>query len=250
MNAQRQQQGAAGAAPVLALLLSLWGQQAAGASMNVNPVRLELAGAGQSTELRIRNDDLKAISVEVTAWEWTQSPQGEDRLDATGELLAVPPIFTIEPGRQQIVRIAFLGTPEPGQERTFRLLATELAPPSGPQGASISMRVQLSLPVFVTDPGGELRPDLKLVGVRRAEQGTLVTLRNEGTAHVKLRSVELIGADGTLPGPGSKPAGQARYLLPGTTLDVLIPGDAGTPERVRITPEKGEGWEHEVGPAE
>jgi len=242
--------GAASAAPILALLLCLLGQQAVAASMNVNPVRLTLQKPGQSTELRIRNDGLEPISVEVTSWAWSQSEAGEDRLEPTDQILAVPPIFTLQAGKQQIVRVAFLGNAHSESERTFRLLATELAPPSGPQGSAVSMRVQLSLPIFVTAPGTSPKPEIQLVSTSTTREGTVVTLRNSGNAHVKLRTLEVIGSQGTLPARGDRPVGQARYLLPGTTMEFLIPGDAGTLQGVRITPEKGKGWEHAVATPE
>jgi len=243
--------GAALAAPFLGTLLLCWQGLALAAAIDVNPVRLDLAGAGESRELRIRNEDLKPVSVEVTAWAWSQDSEGGDRLDQTEDILAVPPIFTIEPGAQQIVRVAFLGDITPGKEMSYRLLATELAPPAGPQGPAVSMRLQISLPVFVTAPGDSPRADISLLSTRQTPLGTEVILSNTGTAHTKLRSVQVTGSDGgTMPGPGQPRVGQARYLLPGSTGRFVIPGNPGTPLRVRISPESGEGWEHAVARSE
>ena len=91
MAAGHKKQGAAFAAPFLGSLLLCWQGLGQAAAIDVNPVRLDLAGAGQSRELRIRNEDLKAVSVEVTAWAWSQDAEGGDRLDPTEDVLAVPP---------------------------------------------------------------------------------------------------------------------------------------------------------------
>jgi len=216
------------------------------AAVDVNPVRLDLHHAGVSAELRIRNEDTIPVSMDVIAMLWSQNDLGENQLAETDQILAVPPIFTIEPGSQQIVRVAFLGNPDPEAEHTFRLLITELAPPAGPQGTAVTMRLQVSLPVFVTAPGLDAQPEIELVSVDQTEEGTYVSLHNAGNAHVKLKSVEVTGGAGTLPEKDQTPVAQARYLLPGATVEFLVPGDPGVLKHVNITSEKGRGWEHAV----
>lgn len=216
------------------------------AAVDVNPVRLDLHQSGVSAELRIRNEDTMPVSMDVVAMLWSQNDLGENQLEETDQILAVPPIFTIEPGSQQIVRVAFLGNPDPEKEHTFRLLITELAPPAGPQGNAVTMRIQVSLPVFVTTPGLNAQPDIQLLSVDKMDQGTYVTLHNAGNAHVKLKSVEVTGAAGTMPEKDETPVGQALYLLPGSQVELMVPGDPGALQRVNITSDRGRGWEHAV----
>jgi fimbrial chaperone protein len=220
------------------------------AAVDVNPVRLDLHRVGVSAELRIRNEDTTPVSMDVVAMLWSQNDLGENQLAETDQILAVPPIFTIEPGSQQIVRVAFLGNPDPDAEQTFRLLITELAPPAGPQGTAVTMRLQVSLPVFVMAPGLDAQPNIELVSADKTEQGTYVSLHNAGNAHVKLTSVEVTGAAGTMPEKDKTPVGQARYLLPGSTVEFLVPGDPGALQRVNIISDRGRGWEHAVAKPE
>jgi len=250
MRSRGKHKGAAYAAPLLGLLMAFWDVCAVAAAVDVNPVRLEIRRAGESTELHIRNEDSIPVSMDVTAMRWSQSVDGEDRLAETDEILAVPPIFTIEPGGQQIVRVAFLGAIDTDREQTFRLLVTELAPPAGPQGAAVSMRLQISLPIFVAAPGQTIGPKIQLAATRQSESGTFVTLHNAGRSHVKLKSVSVVGSEGTLPAEGQPAVGLARYLLPGTTMEFFIPGDAGALQRVLVVPDQGKGWEHAVATPE
>ena len=238
--------GAAFAAPVLALMALLWGSVAAGAAMDVNPVRIDLNRVGESAELRISNHDNKPVSVDLATRLWMQDADGKDLLGETDEILAVPPIFTIPPGGQQMVRVAFLGEMDPGLERTFRLLITELNPPVEQNVPAVTMRLQISLPVFVAPSVQSASPDIQLVSARQSDQGTHVSLRNAGNAHVKLKSVEITGSTGTLPEKDKTPIGQARYLLPGATMDFLVSGDPGVLQHVNITSDQGRGWVHAV----
>ncbi|MCJ7555429.1 MAG: fimbria/pilus periplasmic chaperone, partial [Gammaproteobacteria bacterium] len=220
------------------------------AAIDVTPVRIDLRRAGESAELRVSNKDRQPVSVEVVARKLDQDTEGRDILKDTDEILAVPPIFTIAPGGQQIVRIAFLGQPDPAKEGSYRLLVTELDPPAGNQGAAVTMRLQINMPVFVAPASQKASPDIQLVSTRMSEQGTYITLRNAGSAHVKLKSVELIGNTGVMPAEGEPVVGQARYLLPGTTLELLVPGNSGVAERVKITSDRGRGWEYAVAQPE
>ncbi len=246
MVLRRQPRGAAFAAPCLFLALLLCSGFANAAAVDVNPVRLDLTRTGVSAELRIRNEDSTPVSMDVVAMEWTQSDLGEDRLVPSDEILAVPPIFTVQPGAEQIVRVAMLGKANLEAERTFRLLITELAPPEGPQVPGVTMRLQISMPVFVAPQAGSAAPDVQVQSVERTEQGSYVSLRNDGNGHVKLRSVSITGSAGTFPAEGQKPVGQARYILPGATVGFMIPGKVGVPERVDITSDRDGSWGHDV----
>jgi fimbrial chaperone protein len=243
---RRQSRGAAFAAPCLFLALLLSSGFANAAAVDVNPVRVDLTRTGVSAELRIRNEDSTPVSMDVVAMQWTQSDLGEDRLVASDEILAVPPIFTVQPGEEQIVRVAMLGKTNPDAERTFRLLITELAPPEGTQGSGVTMRMQISMPVFVAPQAGSAAPDIQVQSVAKTDQGSYVSLRNDGNGHVKLQSVTITGSAGTFPGQGQKPAGQARYILPGATVGIMIPGEVGVPQRVEITSDRDGSWGHDV----
>jgi fimbrial chaperone protein len=230
----------------MAFLAFLWGMPAFSAAVDVNPVRVDLHRSGVAEELRLRNRGEGPISMEIATMEWSQADNGEDQLVETPEILAVPPIFTIPAGGEQIVRVALLGVADPDKEGTYRLLINELAPAESSVMAGISMRLQLSLPVFVTPPGLVLVPDLELLSARGTERGTRVTLRNAGSVHLKLKSVEVTGSAGTFPEPEARPVGAARYILPGASIELLVPGDAGTLRSVNVTPDGGRGWEYAV----
>jgi fimbrial chaperone protein len=216
---------------------------ALGASLDVNPVRIDLVGRGQAAELRLTNTGGEALALQVDALKWEQDVSGVDRLVATDELLAVPPLFTLAPGERQIVRIGYLGTASPAREQSFRLLVTELAVPeaSAAQGSQLAMRMRLSIPAFVAPSAATARAELALRDVDASTGSSLLTVENVGNAHARLARIEVLGVDGwqTLP-----EAMTVRYLLPGATTTIPIAAAIEALSAVRIASIDGRDWEY------
>jgi fimbrial chaperone protein len=238
MPHRRAIRGAAFAAPFL-----FWALGASAASLDVNPVRIDIARSARSAELRLTNTATEELSVQIDVRAWSQD-LGADELVETQELLAVPPLVTIPPGERQIVRIGHLATPVPDIEKSFRVIVTELSPSSqGSNGSALSMRLRLSIPVFVAPGSGTAAPDVVIDGLERGTGNAAVTLRNAGTAHVKIDGVELRqhGEWSALPGEALS---QIRYLLPNTRARLSIPQDLADADAIRITSADRKEWEH------
>lgn len=233
-------------AALVALLFLCYAGAAQSASVQVVPVRVDISAQRTAGELRIINSGDKPVSMQVDPREWSQGQDGVDQLTPTEELLAVPPLFTIPPGRDQIVRLGLLGAASPSHEKTFRLLVTELAPPSGERAASaVRIRLQLSIPVFVAPSETEAVPELVVEDTRIAADGVIVKLHNSGNTHVKLKQLSVAATGGDLPDDGR--SGKGRYLLPGTSAEIFVPGQlTGALRSVRIETEDGWSQEHAV----
>src|SRR5690348_12189977 len=80
---------------------------AAGAagSISLSPIRVDLGPGQRSVALTVRNDGAHATLVQAQLVAWSQAGD-DDVLEATADLIVSPPIFTIAPGTEQIVRIA------------------------------------------------------------------------------------------------------------------------------------------------
>src|SRR5262245_58348027 len=93
---------AAVAGPIAASLLPI--AFAVAGSFNVSPVRVELSAQSRTQALTVRNDGAEPSVVQVQLYEWSQEA-GQDILRPTGELLVSPPVFTVQPGQSQLLRI-------------------------------------------------------------------------------------------------------------------------------------------------
>ena len=72
--------------------------------VEVSPVMLELPAGAASTVLTVANRGTQRAAIQVRGFEWKQSPT-EDPLSPTGALLISPPLFELEPGETQVVRL-------------------------------------------------------------------------------------------------------------------------------------------------
>jgi fimbrial chaperone protein len=232
-----------GRAAAAALLLSL-AAGASAASLDVNPVQIDLAPAARSAELKLTNVSNAALSVQVDVREWSQDFDGSEQLADTRALLAVPPIVTIPPGERQVVRIGKLGAPAEDVEKSFRVLVTELAGARAESDApALNMRLRLSIPVFVAPIARPAAADIAVEDVASSEDGTRVTLHNTGNAHAKIERID-VRSEGEWSALPADTLSSLRYLLPDARARLALPGQHVT--AIRIKAEDGGEWEHAV----
>lgn len=207
------------AALVAATALMGHGPPADGA-IEISPVRVDLAPGGTAA-VTLRNAGSVPVSVQADVFDWSQDEAGEDRLEPTGTVVVVPPIFTLEAGARQVVRVAHLGAGT-DTEQSFRLIFSEL-PPAQPEApfVGVAVRLKLSIPVFVAG-ADRPAPGLGVTGFRESDGRGVLSVTNPGRAHAKVVGVTLHRADEA---PVDVPV--VRYLLPGASRDLRFDIPAG-----------------------
>ena len=209
------------AAVSAALSLLLASLQCGAATLNVSPVRIEIAAAERSAVVTLRNESTAPASVQADIHHWGQDEDGGDRLTTTEDLLIVPRIFTIPPGQSQVVRVGRLIEADAESELTYRLIFTELAPPGDSQYSSgIKVRLRLSLPVFLS-PRKAAEPDLNFVRAERNGDSLDVIIHNAGQATTQITGFR-VGAGVGFDSAETEVA-VGGYLLPGSTRRFRLP---------------------------
>ncbi len=178
--------------------------EAGAGSFQVNPIRVDMAKGATTAAITVRNDGEDAIVVQSSVVAWSQD-NGQEVYAPTTEALVTPPIMTVPPGGEQIVRVGLRRTPDPQRELTYRLYLQEVPPPPKPGFTGLQVALRVGLPVFVAPvaPGirrlewsAEIRPD-----------GTIVlAAQNTGNAHVQVTDFQL-----GLPG-GAEPVAHESSL--------------------------------------
>ena len=213
---------------VFGLALLLLAELACAGSFNVRPTRLELSAAQPTDMLTITNPTAAETVIHVQTNLWSQQ-DGADVLEASRDLIAVPPLFTLPPGASQVVRIGLRGAPPPAAERTYRLLLREVPPPPMEGFSGLQVALNLSLPVFV-QPAGPTRPELSW-SLGRSDTGqTTLELDNRGNAHARVLAVMLRSAEQAIEGRNLP-----VYLLPGQRRAWPIDTDASAGTRWTLT---------------
>jgi len=199
----------AAAASIAALMLPI-GAAVAGA-FNVSPVRVELSAADRTQALTVRNEGGEPSVVQVQMLAWSQD-SGQDILQPTTDLLVSPPVFTVQPGKSQLVRIALRSTPDPTRQLSYRAILQEVPGPSRAGGPSLQVALKISLPIFV-EPAVETAPQLDWKAQVNPDGKLLLSAHNSGNGHIQLADFKLSAAGGT----ELVSQQQVSYILPGQT---------------------------------
>ena len=194
------------------------GARAAG-NLSVSPTRVDISEAGTGS-IAVRNAGSDGSILQVTPMRWLDSPL-PDALEPAPELIAVPPVFTLKPGKQQVIRLALRDRKRPTSERSYRLLISEVpAPAAGPtQPTGVRFSLGFNVPVF-QKPAGALADPVWSVVAGRA--GPMLEVRNAGEAHVQLSAVSVRDEVGRT----IADLNDAFYLLPGRSRSWPLPPKA------------------------
>jgi fimbrial chaperone protein len=213
------------AAALLSAALVLGAGEARAAEVQVGPVLVTLTPGTKSAVVTLSNQGKAPVRFELEAKAWRQSPAGEMELSSTDEIAVYPPVLTVPPDEEKVLRVGAV-TPFGPEERSYRIVIQELAPPETPEsGAKVRMLTRILIPVFV----GSTKPVEKasLAGLAVRGGKVAVRLSNEGTVHVRPDSVKLtgLGEAGKVTFEKELPA---WYVLPGGVRDyeAAVPKEA------------------------
>lgn len=168
------------------------------ASFFVSPVRVDLSVRKPTAAMTVRNDSAQPVVIQLQATAWMQA-DGQDRTTPTSDLIATPPLFTLQPQDAQIVRV---GLRKPDvlaiKEQTFRVFLQEVPPRPKPGDQGVTMALRLSIPVFVApaSPKGS-----GLTWRADVQQNGEINLRveNSGDTHSQITQLRLFAEKGEKP---------------------------------------------------
>lgn len=208
---------------ILALFFQTY---ARAAGWDIDPVRIELSQQQQTAALTVKNSSDQATSIQIQAVEWSQH-EGKDIYKPTTELLVSPPIFTIAPKSEQVIRVALRRQADSAKELTYRISLQELPPQQTQSFMGVHVALRVSLPVFVQSTIGLSEPKMSWEVLQLPENQLKVVLRNTGNAHVQVSDFSLY-----VPGNNTPIAGEAgsSYVLSGQTQEWRL--KTNTPEKI------------------
>jgi fimbrial chaperone protein len=119
----------------------------AAASLRVAPVELDVAKGGFSTSLMVWNTGKTPVRIQVRVYLWTQK-NGEDILTPTKDVVASPPIGTLKPGGENVIRIVRIASTAVTARESYRVLVDQLPDPKGPKAGVVSILIRHAIPLF------------------------------------------------------------------------------------------------------
>lgn len=160
------------------------------AQISVSPVLVELSDEHTKDVIIVGNQQDKTASYQVEVVAWSQSEQRREIYSPTEDILAVPPLFTVEPGEQQTVRVGMLNDADTSREKSYRIFVTELAnPDSESPEVGVNMRLRIGIPVFVA-PTAVPRAELNFVDANQMNNQLFMLMRNSGNTRVRVSEIQ------------------------------------------------------------
>jgi fimbrial chaperone protein len=206
---------------VLALLL-LTAESAHAGSFSVSPTRIELAPGQRTAVITVRNADTAPLTIQAQLVAWTQET-GEESYADTRDILATPPVFTIPPNGEQVVRVALRKEPDATLETAYRVFLQEIPGAKSAESNSLNIALRVGVPLFVS-PAQQALGKLEWLATPQPDGKLHVEAMNTGTAHVQVTGFEV-----SLEGHAERIyVNQMKYVLPGTHASWIVDLPDGT----------------------
>jgi fimbrial chaperone protein len=157
-------------------------------SFQVNPIRVDIGKGATNAAITLRNDGDESIVVQSSIVGWSQA-SGQDAYAPTSDALVTPPIMTVAPGAEQIVRVGLRRGADPQRELTYRLYLQEVPPPPKPGFTGLQVALRVGLPVFIAPVAAAIRRLEWSAQIR--PDGIALTAQNTGNTHVQVTDFEL-----------------------------------------------------------
>jgi fimbrial chaperone protein len=191
-------------------------------SLRVAPTLLEIADS-RPVMLTITNSGSQPSLIQLEAKRWTQD-SGADEYGDAGDIIASPPIFRLEPGAEQTVRIGRRDSQSPAQEHAYRIFVQEVATAANTSATELNVLLRVGVPLFVK-PIQAAPAKIEFSLACPASSTMALRLHNSGGRTTRIDQIMIEGNEG-----GSQKA-SALYLLAGATrlltLDGMAPATTG-----------------------
>lgn len=213
---------------------------------SVTPMRFELrpSGAEAQTTMTIDNTNAYAMTLEVLPYSIDLGEDGIEVLTpAADDFLIFPPQALIGPGKQQNVRVQYIGDPSIERSRIYRVRVEQIAiDMSGNQDAGVNMALNFSTLASVVPEGAT--PALSVTSVEAAgPDRARVVIENGGDAYGRMLASEIVlaqdGREATLSGEqllAMQGQNASGLYLPGRrrALTIVLP-DGFAADRMQVS---------------
>ena len=204
------------AALIVACIL-VWGAQAdAKSTLRVSPVLLDVRSPAAATAIRIWNESETPVNVQLRVFRWTQDG-GEDILEPAEAVAVSPPVTTLQPGSENLIRIVRTAKAAVTREESYRLIVDELPDTSNQQPGTVKVLMRHSIPVFFEPP--RLAGPNVTWSTSLQSEGILITARNNGGSRLRIADLALSDGSRVVASQG----GLVGYVLAGSSASWLLP---------------------------
>lgn len=215
------------------LTVALCTATAVASEFAISPVVLELPAARTAGVVKIINNGVHDISLQLRAFDWLQNT-GQAELSVTHHLIISPPLVTIPPKTTQTIRVIST-RPAEETELAYRILVDEI--PLMSVTPAVNFKFRISMPVFIAPTTAH---DPKLIWTITGGSIPVLNIVNSSNRRNRLLKLKLTlpGGKQITPSLGSDP-----YILAGATRRYVLktgaPLAVGTPVNMSAAADTG-----------
>jgi fimbrial chaperone protein len=177
----------AGLCAIIAIVYGILGfSPVLAADFSVNPLRVYLDKGHTTESIKVRNDHLKELTMQLRAYTWSQDEEGRDVYEPTGDLVFFPKLLTLEPGQTRLVRVGVPGAP-PDDEESYRIYLEELPDTREVPKGQLRTLLRVGVPVFRRPLQQQQAGDV--IGVELIDCRARFRFANRGNTHIRLKKV-------------------------------------------------------------
>ncbi|MFG6429201.1 molecular chaperone [Roseateles sp. LYH14W] len=182
---------------VQVLALCLLPLLAKAADVTLMPVTVKLDRMNDRATVQVVNNGQEPVLMQAEAIAWNRV--GGLDIDApTTDLIVNPPVFTVQPGQTQVLRLGLRRSQALAQEATYRIVLREVPLPRASDAlnvaGSVRVLVALRVPVYVAPT--QVRRGEQWQVNRAANGEVLAQVVNTGNVHLKVAELRLAGEGG------------------------------------------------------
>ena len=226
---------------ILALVLGMLSSpvSAIASDLRVAPVIIEPLAGSRTTTVTLTNEETRPVRAQIRVQRWSQE-NGQDVLSPTKDVVASPPLATLKPNEQYLIRLVRISKTPPKDEESYRILIDEVPNPADLRAGSVDLVLRQSIPAFFSDTPRRA-PNVNWNVMQDGSQLWLIG-RNTGDRRIRLADLGLT-ANGisiylhtglfgyVLPGAEMRwPITSSTPLPMGTKLDMKAMADTGPME--------------------
>jgi len=175
-------------------------------SLQVEPVLIDVTAPGAASTVTLRNQGATPIDAQIRVFRWSLV-NGAEKLEPTDEVVASPPVLTLQPKAEHIARIVRVSKRPVTGEESYRLLVDQLPDLSQQKNGMVNLLVRYSIPVFF----GAADKKSPTVAWSLARSGDKITViaRNGGERRLRISALNIRDANGKTLSFGKGLAGYA-----------------------------------------
>lgn len=167
-------------------------------NVQITPTSVLLSSSATNQVINLSNTGDSPVSYQLTSFKSWKQIKSKNTYQESKEIVAMPPIMTILPGHQQIVRLGYIGPWDFKKEKAYRILFHQIIDKQlkakNHNGLAINLAIDFSVPIYVK-PTGPI--SFEVTGRAHLNKNQLtIHLENRGTEHIKIVKANVVTANG------------------------------------------------------